>query len=143
MDVRLYCTADGGEIDIVNGQLVLADGLETAAYLSMFGGNEDDSGTESDDPLQWWGNWSETEEARKCRSQTQHVLIGMPLTSGNLILLEEAAQADLAWMLDYFATDVVVSARVVAPREVELTVEIEVGDSRYTFTFETPWNAVQ
>lgn len=141
MDVRLYDTVDGGEIDYQNGQAMLADGLETAAYLSLFGGNEDDSGAEQDDARQWWGNFSETEEASQLRSRTQHVIKSMPLTSGNLVKTEDAALADLDWMRNEFAADVVVSASIAAPRMLNLAVEIDVGDSAYVFTFSTPWNA--
>ncbi|MGB5733854.1 MAG: hypothetical protein WBM40_05360, partial [Thiohalocapsa sp.] len=66
-DVHLFHTSNGGDInfasDDLETDLALDAGLETAAYLSMFGGNERDPGTlrNADDPeradrFQWWGN---------------------------------------------------------------------------------------
>jgi len=141
MDVRLYHTIDGGEIESVNGQITMAEGLESAGYLSLFGGNYDDSGSDADEPLEWWGNKLEEDDAKKLRSRTQAILCGLPATPANLQLVDDAMAADLAWMLEEVATSVDVAARLVAPKRVELSVEIAVGESRYPFTIPTDWIA--
>ena len=46
-DVLLFQTVDDGEINIENGVVEMSGGLETAAYLSLYGGNEDDDGREA------------------------------------------------------------------------------------------------
>lgn len=98
-DVLLRQTNDGGDITVENGLVLMSEGLETAAYLSMFGGNEDDPG-EGATELQWWGNIGETEPARTYRSETQHLIRSLPATSGNLRRIEQAAARDLQWMID-------------------------------------------
>lgn len=105
MDVLLFQTADGGEIKATNGQIQLTEGLDTAGLLSCFGGNSDDSGQTSDDPKQWWGNVGETDPAKKYRSQLQHLLKTLPLIPANLSRFEDAANADLAWMVDSGVVD--------------------------------------
>lgn len=100
IDVWLFHMGDGGEIEIVNGEVTRGSGYETAAYLSLFGGNEDDSGLPADKSKQWWGNWSEPDPARAYRSETQYLLNTLPATTGNLRRLQPAAENDLAWLVD-------------------------------------------
>lgn len=97
-DVLLRQTPDGGEITVQNGLALLSDGYETAAYLSLFGGNEDDPGG-SDTRLQFWGNLIEADQAAMDRSETQHLLRSIPAVPANLRRIEQAAERDLAWMV--------------------------------------------
>ena len=57
-DVLLTHTDDDGDIEVLNGLVTMAGGLETAVYLSLFGANEHDPGG-LDSPQQYWGNWGE------------------------------------------------------------------------------------
>jgi phage gp46-like protein len=139
-DVRLHSSVDGGEINMVAGQLELSDGLETAVYLSLFGGNEEDSGQQDTEALEWWGNCTETEPARKYRSETQFKLRTLPATTGNLRLLEDAAERDLEWLV---AAGVAKSVEVVvampAVNTVNIHIEVDVGDRRYVVDFRKAW----
>lgn len=98
-DVLLRQTNDGGNITILGGLLLLAEGLETAAYLSLFGGNEDDP-AEGDTEFQWWGNLLDAEPERAYRSETQYLLRALPAIPFNLRRIEQAAGRDLKWMID-------------------------------------------
>lgn len=126
-DIALKQTNDGGEIVVTNGQLLTSDGLETAAILSLFGGNLDDSGLSADDAIQWWANLIEPDPAAKQRSQTQHLLATLPLTPTNLQRFEEAAAADLAWFTDEVADSVAVVATMPGVNKVQLNVVIVVN----------------
>lgn len=97
-DVLLRQTNDGGDIAIQGGLLLLAEGLETAVYLSLFGGNDDDPGQE-DRSLEWWGNLLDVEAERQYRSETQFLLRSLPAIPANLKRIEQAAARDLSWML--------------------------------------------
>lgn len=143
MDVDLYLDNDGGEIRYVNGKAVMVQdgGLKMAVILSMFGGNELDSGEKGDDRQQWWGNLGETEEAKQYRSRTQYLLRALPAVSANLRKLEDAMQADLAWMSDEFAATIETVATLTAPRKVKLEPTITIGESRYTFEFDEDWDS--
>lgn len=139
-DVFLFQTPDGGEITFENGSLLLADGLYTAAYLSFFGGNEDDSGGESDDARQWWGNRSETRPSRKYRSETQYLLRSLPAVPSNLRLLEAAMQRDVAWMADEnLITAFSALARIPALNRADLQAVFEVNGASQTFNFQEAW----
>ena len=95
-DVFICNTPDGGEIDIVGGAVTLNGGIESAVYLSLFGGNSDDAGGQ-DRSLEFWGNIGEQQNEQQ-RSRTQHLLESIPPSSSNLRRIEDAVRADLAWM---------------------------------------------
>ena len=135
-DVLLSQTVDDGEINIENGLVEMSSGLETAAYLSMFGGDEDLG--------EWWGNLEETEPARKYRSETQNLLQSIPATSGNLRRIEQAATRDLAWFLEVkAASSVEVSASIPSINHVSITVVIEAEGVQSEFNFVENWEATK
>jgi phage gp46-like protein len=124
-DVRLFHTADGGDVDIDIDDIATFDSMETAVYLSLFGGNERDSGLEGDAPLQWWGNLGEPERTRQYRSETQHLLRSLVATPANLRRIEDAVERDLAWLLEKEASRISVLATIPALNTVRITVKIE------------------
>jgi phage gp46-like protein len=133
MDVALYNTVEGGEITCEGGQIALDEGVATAVYISLWGANEDDAGDDSTKPREWWANKIETSDVKKLRSRVQNLLRSMPLTSGNLQLLEEAAAQDLQWMLDTKLVDAVVPrASIPAINTLKLEVKIEIQNRAYT-----------
>jgi len=140
-DVILFQTDDGGDILIENGIISMSGGLETSAYLSMFGGNEDDDGR-ADNSANWWGNIDETETARQYRSETQNLLQGLPATTGNLRRIEDAAKRDLAWMItEGVASEVFVLATMPGINEILITVIILARGEESEFKFAQNWKA--
>jgi phage gp46-like protein len=123
-DVLLRQTNDGGEITIAGGLVLLSEGLETAAYLSLFGGNEDDPG-DGDSRLEWWGNLLESEPERAYRSETQYLLRALPAVPFNLRRIEQAALRDLKWMSDTgLASSAAASASIPGKDHVALAITI-------------------
>jgi phage gp46-like protein len=98
-DVLLRQTQDGGDLILQGGLFAMSDGLETAAFLSLFGSNEQDPG-DSDSREQWWGNFVEADASRHYRSETQFLLRSLPATPASLLRIEQAASRDLDWMID-------------------------------------------
>jgi phage gp46-like protein len=140
-DVKLFNTADNGDIEVTDGITTMDPGLGTAAYLSLFGGNENDSGLEND-PAQWWGNYSETEPAKKYRSVTQYILKTLPATSNNLLRVEEAALKDLAWLTELnVANEVTVAASIPALNRIHLEITITANGVESSFKFTENWKA--
>jgi phage gp46-like protein len=127
-DVHLYQTNDGGEIDVVAGQVVMDDELSTSVFISLLGGNLEDSGSDGDVSIEWWGNKLATDEAEKLRSETQSLLASIPVTSGNLRRFQDAAQRDLAWMVTAaVATAVAVRAVITSVNKLRFDVAIQVN----------------
>jgi phage gp46-like protein len=135
-DVLLFHEDDGGNINFVNGAADMSAGLEGAAYLSMFGGNEQDSGEEADDPLEWWGNKTESVPTKKYRSRTQNLLRSFPIVPGNLRRLEEAAGLDLAWFVeDGPASYVGVVCSIPGLNRVRWVISVVIDDEKFSFEF--------
>lgn len=137
MDVRLYQKdGDGGEIEVVAGQLSLDEGLETAVFLSLFGGNDDDAAIDATLAKQWWGNVEENDATRRYRSETQYLLNTVALVPANLRRLEDAAALDLEWMTATgLASFVGVEASMPALNTVKLTVKIEIKGQEFAPSF--------
>ena len=130
-DILLYQTDDDGEINVENGLVEMAGGLQTAAYLSMFGGSETD--------IEWWGNIDELLDARKYTSETQILLKSIPSTTGNLNRIKSAVERDLAWMVtDGAATEIAVEVTMPGLNQVLITIDID-GDESLEFL--ENWNA--
>lgn len=137
-DILLFQTNDGGEMDVATGIVEMSGGLQTAAYLSLFGGNEDDAGG-SDLSATWWANLDEARPERKYRSETQNVLQALPSSPGNLKRVEDAAGRDLSWMVGQkVAASVTVSASMPGLNKIKLTINID-GD--LTVEFLENWKA--
>ena len=140
-DVLLFQTPDGGNIKVERGRVVFSGGLGTAAYLSLFGGDERDSGR-AEDPLTWWGNIDEDRPERQYRSETQHLLRSIPAIPANLRRLEQAAERDLAWMIPAgVASAVSATANMPGRNRVRLVVSIEADGAPSIFEFFENWKA--
>lgn len=128
---------------IEGGITTLTAGMGNAAYFAMFGGNKDDTG-QPGDPKNWWGNIDEPNPSRQYHSETQRILDGLPATSGNLVVLQEAVNRDLAFFLtDGIASSVEAVVRITAPKRVAIVVDIEANGERSQFTFTENWEARQ
>lgn len=137
-DVLLFQTLNDGDISVESGLVEMSSGLETAVYLSLFGGNEDDDGS-ADNPDNWWGNLDETQPEREYHSETQNLLQAIPATAANLRKIEDAARRDLAWMVSVgAATEITVVATIPALNRVKLTIDVD-GDT--TLEFVENWQA--
>jgi len=142
-DLLLRQTADGGDITVEDGYAALTGTFETAAYLSLFGGNDDDDGR-LDNPRQWWGNFDEPDTNRQQRSETQHLLIALEPRPGNLRRVEDAAKRDLNWVItERAASSVTAAASMPGVNRVKITITIEARGEREQFAFFENWEASQ
>tara|TARA_R110000796_G_scaffold237188_1_gene357071 strand:- start:703 stop:1263 length:561 start_codon:yes stop_codon:yes gene_type:complete len=140
-DVLLEQLAEDGGIEVIEGLVTMSGGLETAAFLSIFGGNDDDDGRH-DSSQQWWGNFSEPDTSKQYRSETQFLLKGIPLTSGNLRRIEDAATRDLAWFKsEKIASTVEVRASVPTVDRLQLDIRIEAFGEESEFRFVENWKS--
>lgn len=131
-------TQDGGEFQIVNGKAALDDTPKTAIYLSLFGGDISDSGDDSDNFNQWWGNFVATDELSTYRSRTQYILKKYAGTTANLNKLREAVTLDVEWLRDSF-DDVTVECKIPAINAVLITVNVTVNGITTPFFFNRQW----
>ena len=140
-DVLLFQTNDNGEIEIEGGEVTLTPGLDTAAYLSLFGGNWKDDGSQNNRKT-WWGNFGETEPARRYRSETQFLLGTIPATTGGLKRIEDAARRDLQWLTDQrIASSLAVSASLVGLNRVKIEIVVRAEGDEAQFSYTENWRA--
>ena len=143
-DVLLNSTLDGGDLVIENDFIVGTGGFETAAYLSLFGGNKKDNGTESTKNESWWGNQlDENEPDKKLISRTQNIMLSYEATPSNLLKVEQAANLDLAWFKNQGIADTIeVVGSLPSRNRLELSIEIlKNGELLADFKFIENWKA--
>ncbi len=140
-DVLLFQTDDDGDIEVINGIVTMSGGLETAAYISLFGGNKRDDGR-PDNQFNWWGNLSENEIPKHIRSETQNLLAGLPATSFNLLRVEDAVLRDLQWMIDVKAANIITAvATIPGLNKIAIAIQIQAVGQESEFTFTANWKA--
>ena len=132
-------TFDGGDFVLVEVQdatgvffdLELDGGMETAVYLSHFSGNVEASTTGNEKPgdirADFWGNQFEiADPARQANSELERSLIELPLTSGNLLKIEDRGLKDIQWLKDEgIASALNVEAIITDPEAVQVIDTIE------------------
>jgi len=139
-DVILFQTVDGGEIRYTDGLAQMDGGLQTYAYLSLFGGNFDDNGI-ADNKSTWWGNLGEDEEMQY-RSETQNLLEGIPAIPANLRRIEDAATRDLSgFITNAIASSVSVEATIPGINRIKLSIDIDADSEKTNIVFELNWKA--
>lgn len=112
-DILMKQTNDGGDITVDGGIFDTTTGLETAAYLSLFCGDDT-----------YWADLDETDPVKFYTSSFTSLLAGLPVTGPNLLRLEDAARSDLAWLGDNVVD---VSARAVGVNRVVVAIEFVDG----------------
>lgn len=143
-DVLLFQTIDGGNVIIeANQDIQLTGGFETDFYLSLFGGNEEDNGS-NDNKFNWWANLLENDPAYQFRSKFQNLLISLPLVSGNIRRLEDAAKSDLKPYLDNGSvTELTVLIIMTGPRRISVTINAYADGNKINLTFLANWQAME
>jgi len=142
-DLLLRDTPDGGDIVIFDGLISSDRALDTAVYLSLFGGNQEDNGKVKNRKT-WWGNTLRgVSESQKLVSRFQAIIFGLPMTTKNIMSAEEAAKLDLQWMIDEkLADEILADGRAVSNSRFHLKIQILLkGKTVYSNTFAMLWRA--
>ena len=141
MDVLLFETNDNGEIEIEDGLVTLTPSFDSAVYLSLFGGNWADDGSQNNRQT-WWGNLDEQATANQYRSETQYLLGTIPATTGNLKRIEDAASRDLQWLIEEnAASSLAVSASLPGLNRVKIEISIRAEGDEAQFNYTENWRA--
>lgn len=102
-DILIYESGDGGEFQLVNGDLNTVQSITNCVYLALFGGNiEQDTSNSIEDNEQrsdWWGNLLLSDIPYN--SEFERTLLNVSLNSSGISKLENAAKNDLKFLKDY------------------------------------------
>ena len=126
-DLLLYQTLNGAEINVENGLAEMDNGLGTAFYLSLVGGNQDGS--------EYWGNAIEKNSASRLYGRTQQLLTALPVTTANILRIQAAVKEDLSWSAEVIRVSVGIPRR----NYVNIMVDTEVK----TYEYILPWEQTQ
>ena len=130
-DVFLFQTLDDGDIKAQDGIVEMSGGLRTAAYLSLFGGEPD-----------WWFNLLEPDPEVRLTARTQTAIDTLVPVPANLARIQQAAEADLAWMISRkVASAMTVVASIPALDRLRLRVNIDAVGEPEQFEFIENWRA--
>lgn len=144
-DLLLKSTNDGGDIEIQDDFFVMEGGLKSATYISLFGGNIKDNGTESTKNKSWWGNQlSPNEPNKKIISRTMAIIKGLPATPANLRKVEQSASDDLSWFKDEGICDnIEIEGSIPSRNRLELNVRmLKDGNEIDNFKFIENWEGL-
>lgn len=143
-DLKLNQTLDGYEVAFEDGLFLSDKTFANAVRISLFGGNEEDSGKVKN-RVGWWGNYVDCGDSdRKVVSRFQYATNGTPLTFTKLKEAIAEAKEDLQWLIDSGACDdIQLSASITSSKRIDLKVEIIIdGNTVESSTFAVNWNEV-
>lgn len=141
-DVFLYASDNDGDVTIEGGLSEMTSNFDTMVYLVLHGGNVDDPGGD-DKSRQFWGNFSEPDADKHYRGEYQYMIDGLAASSGNLRLVEAAAQRDFerAFVTTKIADSVEVTATIPRPNAITLTIAIEANGQRSEYKYTENWES--
>jgi hypothetical protein len=103
-DINLFESGSGGEMRILNSDLLLTETIYQTIYLSLYGGNveQDTNNEESNlkENFDYWGNqlFYSNNPDKWFNSQTERTLSTVALNGEGRKLIEDAVNADLQFL---------------------------------------------
>jgi len=114
-DINLFEGGSGGEMRILNYDLLMAETIYQTIYLALYGGNVEQDTTEDESDLEenfdYWGNqlFYSNNPDKWFNSQTERVLSTVALNGEGRRLIEDAVNADLQFLNNVVNFEVEVS----------------------------------
>jgi phage gp46-like protein len=142
-DVDLILEENGGDLILSGGDVLIGNGLTSAAILSLFGGNFEDSNLPGTDSLQFWGNRIGEDPNESLRSETQKLLESIPATSENLLRVQDAVVRDLSWLIGGIVSELSVQIALVAVKRVSITIDLTVNGEDQQIQFTREWTGAR
>lgn len=104
MDIALHESLNGGELSIQDNDIYASEAIWNQIYLAMFGGNVEqdttDSIPENTERFDYWGNsFLQAEPDEFLNSVTERTLNNTPLTSAGRLIIQQAVETDLQYLI--------------------------------------------
>ncbi|APZ82886.1 hypothetical protein [Flavobacterium phage FL-1] len=103
-DILLFEAGGGGDLAIINNDLSMGESLYQQIYLSLFGGNVEESTKQfyldNEERFDYWGNtliWNDV-KTKQFNSETERTIKSTVLNSSGRIRVIQAAENDLAYL---------------------------------------------
>lgn len=118
VDLMLYETGDGGDLQLNGGNLSITTGVENEPYISMYGGAD------------WWGN-NLLIPTQPFLATTEKVLREVALNSSGRIRVQQAVDADLLPLKNSIAgTTITTTVTITNDNRLSIYIDID-GQSFY------------
>lgn len=138
-DIHIYESGDGGELAIINNDLVLVETLYQQVLLALFGGNvEANTATTiaSEEKFDYWGNnlfWP-NRPSKQFNSNTQRVLRDVVLNPEGRLRSISAINEDLSYLTQL--ANVEVDVRIVTKSRIEIMINFTRRDNQESRVFQ-------
>jgi len=125
-DILLYENGSGGEMKVMNNDLVLSETLYNQIYLALFGGNVEAStkGNEltNEERFDYWANqlFHRQRKGRQFNSITEKTLFNIVLNSSGRNEILRAIQKDLSFLNSIVDNEITVS--IISKNRVEISI---------------------
>ena len=111
VDLLLYETGNGGDLLMQGIDLAGVYGIENMLYMAMFGGDD------------WFGNaLFQPENPYQCR--TEKALNTVTLNSAGRVKIQQAVDADLAFLKDIPGTTLTTSVTIASDNKVKIVIAL-------------------
>lgn len=140
-DLLLYESGSGGELKLLNDDLVLSETLYQTIYISLFGGNVKAStlGNEiaSQERFDYWGNSLvfKDRKNKQLNSETERVLSEVTINSSGRLKIKSAVEQDLFYLKNIVNFTVNVLILNINKISIEIALTSIENQSNKTFQF--------
>lgn len=103
-DISLFESGSGGDFAVVNNDLLMGESLFQQVYLSLFGGNVEESTKqfylENEERFDYWGNsllWNDI-KTKQFNSETERTIKNVVLNSAGRVSILQAIEKDIEYL---------------------------------------------
>jgi len=143
-DINLFEGGSGGEMRILNSDLLLTETIYQTIYLALYGGNVEQDTTEDESDLEenfdYWGNqlFYSNNPDKWFNSQTERVLSTVALNGEGRRLIEDAVNADLQFLNNVVNFEVEVN--IAANNKAEIIIAISEFQNQANRQLKMAWD---
>ena len=143
-DINLFEGGSGGEMRILNSDLLLTETIYQTIYLALYGGNVEQDTTEDESDLEenfdYWGNqlFYSNNPDKWFNSQTERTLSTVALNGEGRKLIEDAVNADLQFLNNVVNFEVEVN--IAANNKAEIIIAISEFQNQANRQLKMAWD---
>ena len=126
-DIHIYESGNGGEMRLKNNDIILSNSIYQTIYISLFGGNVNET--------DWWGN--NLFNSKKFNSETEKTLTRTALNSSSRFEIENAVKQDLKEVSKLI--DAEINVKILSKNSVKITIFISSSNDNISIV----WNSAK
>lgn len=146
-DISILDTTKGGDLEFFKDDIVLTAGLRNNVYLSLFGGNVEESSDRvyntGEKRFDWWGNsvFFENDTKKQFNSRTEKALREVAVTSSGRSIIQNAVIQDLQALTE--VANIFVAVTLQSVDRIKITITVTEKETGITTELEYLWDAVK